>query len=202
MVVAMLQHIGTPGASLSRLTATSGRSRVAAGRRGENDTKRVLSQMFRSETDVWAFHDLRVPGSKGRDGQDANIDHVLFRGKQVIVLDSKRWSPGVYYTIRGRSFRLPLKRSPWCDKATVGMAVDRLRRYLPQDAVVSGAILVHASGVGSVSLWFLRPPGREVIFPAVSVRAERWIRGTLGGEAPPDREIGAALRRLVQSQAS
>lgn len=192
-----MKNVGTPGGSLQALTDRGGKRRVQAGRRGENDTRRLLTRMFRSEEDVWAFHDLRMPGRKGRQGESANIDHVLFRGKRVVVLDSKRWEPGFYFTLAGRSFRAPFKRAVWCDKATVEMAIDRLRRALPPDAVVSGAILVHPAGVGSIYLRCLRPSGGGVIFPASSIRAERWLRKELGERTPPDGDIGRALRRLV-----
>lgn len=193
----MMQHIGTPGASLSGLDAPEAKSRVRVGARGEHDTKRLLDQMFRSDSDVWAFHDLRVPGGKGKKGESANIDHVLMRGRNVVVLDSKRWSPGVYFTLAGHSFRAPLHRAPWCDKATVGLAADRLRERLPADVTVVGAIMVHPSRAGSVYLRLLRSRHGVATFPADSLQAERWLRKALGPEAPPDANVGKLLRSLV-----
>ena len=94
----MAKEYGKAAGSL----ATSGFSAKAtsAGIWGEKQTAKELASKLLSEPDTHIFHDLRIPTL-----QKANIDHVIVRGKNIVVVDSKNWKPGFYWAIGSLGFR-------------------------------------------------------------------------------------------------
>lgn len=46
---------------------------------------------------VAVLHDLSNP----LPGYKANIDHVIVRGREVVIVDSKQWAGGRYWTLFG-----------------------------------------------------------------------------------------------------
>lgn len=193
----MARAYGRAGGSL---TTTESRTKFGKagfhGHAGEVQTARLLAAAFRSEPDVQIFHDLRVPerGDGRPERGNGQIDHIIVRGHQVIVLDSKRWRAGRIITVpfvgTFRGWR-PFKPA---DKHTVGMAVDRLRRYLPPGTRVRGALLVQVAGKGMLDLRFYRP--RDGV-KAISAENLAPLRAMLGGPARPDPAVSAAIHALL-----
>ena len=71
-----------------------GTEAAAASREGEESTGLVLDRIaLEYQRDVW--HDLDVSAR----GIRANIDHILTGGTVVLVIDAKRWNPGLYWTL-------------------------------------------------------------------------------------------------------
>jgi hypothetical protein len=166
-----------------------------AGAKGERATAKLLEAWFAAEPDIHVFHDLGMPKYRG-DTHSPNIDHVAVRGRNVVVLDSKLWGPGFYWTLR--SSHKGLRSFPEADKRTVPMAVDRLTRYLHGAAKppvsVYGVIIVHAAGRQgrAVQLWALRGPNGTRYRTAAG--AEPLVRAMLGRPADPEPEV---LRRIL-----
>lgn len=175
-----------------------GTARTNAGRRGERSTARWLTDTFRDDH-IWCYHDLWVPGGRGRNGETANIDHVLVTGNRVLVIDSKQWQPAFYWTVAGRTFR-GLRRFEYGDKAGVALAVDRLAERLPH-ATVSGLTLVWPSSrTGSLNLWLHRA-GETRSYVGGTRRAARAIRAALGEPAAPHPTIPTFLATLLPKPA-
>lgn len=130
---------GTPGGSLARLQADFGTERVEAGRRGERQTAALLRSMQSRDSAIHVFHDLKMPGRS-----KANIDHVVVRGRTVIVVDSKLWAPGVYWSFlgprRGLRYFEPASRA-----AGIAKQVLALRSYLGSTARVKALVVIHSS---------------------------------------------------------
>lgn len=190
MVTDEMQQYGTPGGSLQGNKSTFGKSKSDVGALGEQQTANMLERTFKKDSDIHVFHDLTIPGSK------ANIDHVIVRGKNVLVVDSKRWKPGFYWSVGGKAFR-GMKRFEPAESRTVGMANDRLRQLLQgTGARLNGVIVVHQSKPGFCSFAFLRAADN------VSVRnasmCSRHLRSFLGTPQKPDAEILRRLHTLIR----
>lgn len=92
-----MKEYGTIGGSLTNTSFD--KQRVKSGLWGEKETGKMFKESFKRE-DVHIFHDLTVPNLKF-----ANIDHLIVRGKTIFVVDSKNWSPGIYWNIGDSGFR-------------------------------------------------------------------------------------------------
>lgn len=189
-----MQHVGAAGRSLNdaRASGVFTAERAREGGRGERATFKMLDAWFAGDDDIHAFHDLTIP-SRGGQKWDANVDHVLVRGHQIVIVDSKRWRSGNYWSVAGKCFRGG-ERFREAEKRTVGLAVDRYREHLRGDVAVWGVILVHPTGDGRTHLWALRPPDRVRI--RVAAQGEPLLRALLGRPAPPDPDLLAQLWAL------
>lgn len=94
----MAQEYGKVAGSLK--TTGFSKKATSAGVWGEQQTAQHLKESFRRDRDVHIFHDLKVPNL-----DYANIDHVLVKGKTIIVIDSKNWKPGTYWSLGNAGFR-------------------------------------------------------------------------------------------------
>lgn len=183
-----MESFGTPGGSLTGQQAKYGRGKTSAGLDGEVRTAKMLDRMFRKAEDVVCFHDVNIPNAK------ANADHVIVRGNKVVVIDSKSWSPGFYWTMGGTSRRGWSPYKP-ADSKTVPMAVDRIAKHLQgTGAEVVGIVAVHKSRPGIWSMLLLRPHSRTL--PAG--RAFRATRQLLGDPAEQNKEILKRIWRLTK----
>src|SRR5699024_1824238 len=94
------------------------------GRAGEESTGRVLDRIsVESQRDVWL--DLDVPAR----GVVANIDHILTGGTVALIIDAKRWRPGLYWTLDGTSFRW-LSKVEHADRSTMPMIQQRIATHI------------------------------------------------------------------------
>ena len=196
-----MMEFGIPAGTLDAARGTRyAADRVSAGRRGELNTARYLARMFKNDDDVWCYHDLWVPGGRGKNGETANMDHVVVTAKSVLVIDAKVWQPNFYWTLGGTS-RRGFKKIPWADKSSIGMSVDRLAERLP-GIKVSGLTLVWPSRPGDLNLTFLRGPEGERSYPADTRSAKRAIKKALGKPGAPDPATTTLLSTLVPTQVS
>lgn len=92
---------GTPGGSLHRADWARNQRAADHGRRGEVATGAVLNKLAEPDDGPTVLHDLRIP----IPGFDANIDHIVVGRKRVVVVDSKVWTPGTYWTVNGPTRR-------------------------------------------------------------------------------------------------
>lgn len=110
-----------------------------AGTKGELRSEEVLNR-FGGRAAV--MHDLRVP----IPGFKANIDHVVVSGNRVLIIDSKLWKPGFYWTFGGHN------RRGWEKVPHTAKDQDWIRR----------AVVRHLSGTGA-----------EVLIPHLAVWPSR-----------------------------
>ncbi|MBV8980622.1 MAG: NERD domain-containing protein [Acidimicrobiia bacterium] len=186
---------GQPGALLGAATTLDPR-KVAAGQRGEVATARLLGRTFAQDDDVYVFHDLVMPSLPSDHGR-LNIDHVVVRGRRVVVLDSKCWRGGFYWTGPGRRSHRGIDSFRDADARTLGMAIDRLSPHLPIRARMKGLIVVWPSNdEARHHLWALRP--RDGVGVCRHDRLVRRLRALLGGPTRPR----ADLLALFHSQLS
>lgn len=147
---------------------------AALGAAGERLTGRVLDEWAAGHEGA-VFHDLSIPGSS------ANVDHAVLGRSGLLLIDSKMWSPGLFWTVRGRT-RRGLVRVPFADKQTLPMASDRLSALLRKRGSlvsVSGCLLVvHPSNS--------RVPLRLMLFSPAGARAVHGghLRSVLRARAP------------------
>lgn len=182
--------IGTPGGSLGDQSFVgAGDGAKEAGRAGEIKTAEVLGEIARSSERV-VLHDLRIPG----DGIKANIDHVVLGEGVVLVIDSKRWAPGFYWTLGGVS-RRGMTDVPHADKKTMEMIQDRLVPYLPGYLIRKPVVAIWSSKDSArVNTFLLTMPGADAI------RGEslaRRVRKSVP-DAPPHPELVERMTALVQ----
>lgn len=107
------------------------------------------------------MHDLTIPGSR------ANIDHLVISGDKILIVDSKVWKPGRYWTLAGKT-RRGVERFTPAEKKTVEMARERLDALLSKSGVphqlVTPILVVWPSRRdGAVRSSMLRVPGARVI---------------------------------------
>jgi len=157
------------------------------GAKGEERTAMILNG-FGLKAAV--LHDLRVP----IPGFKSNIDHVIVSGKRVLVLDTKVWKPGFYWTLAGRN-RRGTERIRHTEK-DVGYLQAALITYLRGTGATVTAphlIIWPSSAAAKISFWLLRVPGSSRLLHGGALLgfAKRFIT-----RAPADPAITAKLAEL------
>lgn len=157
--------IGRAGASLNQFHewGTGDAGAAKAGQKGEVETARLLDALAHAEGGPSILHDLRIP----MKGVSANIDHVIVSGRRVLLLDTKRWKPGFYWTLGGRSYR-GRTRVPHAEKQTMIMAANAVRGFLEREGVKATVVqpvvaVWPSSSKKPLSVWALRFPGARII---------------------------------------
>ena len=148
------QIIGQPGRGLDDAPWAANDSVRRIGQNAEVRTGQELAGIIHRGPSV--LHDLRIP----IPGINANIDHLVVAGDQVLILDSKRWAPGLYWTVGGATRRGWKPFAP-ADKKTLPMARDALVRFLSKRGIraeVLTPVLVIWSSQ-KPNLLFYRPAG-------------------------------------------
>jgi hypothetical protein len=178
--------------------ATSGRARYGTGRanageRGEAVCGALLDRIAARRNDLVVLHDLDVPGF--RNGQRANLDHVIVTATRIVAVDAKWWAPGTYWPLGTRVMRGIRSAPRWCVPAH-GQALgrDRLTRWVDGfDVDVIGVIAVMSPGQVSVRL--SHPDG--LMFIAGGRDLSRWVRRHLPATGDPvDARLVARLNEL------
>lgn len=195
--------LGTPAGGLEDSEASSwlapGQHGAArAGAIGERLSAAALDALAARGTSlagVTVMHDVMVPSQRYR----ANIDHLVVCGDTVHLIDSKRWKPGIYWTLGGRSFR-GLSRFTPAEHRTMGMAADAVRSYLTRrdikvELVTPTVVVWPSSDRSGLNTTFLRFPGAEVI---AGRSLDRFLRRSYRrGSALADPQIVEALSRFL-----
>jgi hypothetical protein len=130
-------------------------------------------------------------------GYTANIDHILLSGRTVVLIDTKAWKPGRYWTLLG-VHRRGWRRFPHANTKTPAMARDRIARYLAglgvHAMVLTPLVAVWPSSASArVNVRWLRMNQCRAL-PAERLPA-RVAR--IAGNNPPDPQVLAVLRELV-----
>lgn len=88
---ALSRTAGVPGGSLE--DSGLGEENVSAGIVGERMVANVITELMKVREDVYLFNSLKLPG------QNWDIDHVLLVGRDMYVIDAKRWKNYFKYQI-------------------------------------------------------------------------------------------------------
>lgn len=183
-----MPHYGQAGGSHH---GHAGRTQVGA--RGERTVAAALNRRFASAADIWVFHDLNVPGMA------ANVDHALVRGDTLVLLDTKVWAGGWYWTWQGTT-RRGLTRVDHADRRGLSAALDRYRNLVAGNVTVVGALLVLPGTSGRPPRLFgYRPPGPYPTFASMP-RAFDWAVGQLGGPQPTDPALLRQVHGLTRTR--
>lgn len=105
------------------------------------------------------FHDLRLP----MKNISANIDHAVLAGKHLILIDSKAWAGGTYWSFRGKNFR-GLKPVDHIAKKTMQMGETSFSALLRGTRVHTPVVAVWpSSSVTAPTLWNPFVPSAKVL---------------------------------------
>jgi hypothetical protein len=118
--------------------------RAQVGIKGERFTADELSRLFERDPNTWVFHDLTLPRWKS-----ANLDHVVCRGDVIVVLDSKCWAPGRYWSLKGRVYRGWERFDP-AEKIKLTPLVESLSRFLGSEFVITPLVVIWPSRPGRI----------------------------------------------------
>lgn len=182
--------LGSPGGSLSDDSFVgAGEGAKEAGRVGEVKTGNVLNEIAQSSERV-VLHDLSIPGG----GLKANIDHVVIGEGVVLVVDSKNWTPGFYWTLGGVS-RRGMTDVPHADKKTMEMIQERLVPYLPGYLIRRPVVAIWSSQDSArVRTTLLTAPGADVIRgEALARRVKKAVP-----DMPPNPELLVKMTDLLR----
>lgn len=185
------QVVGRAGAGLDGGASWAANAEVARhGLAGERKTGEVLERAVSKAPGTVVLHDLAIP----IPGFSANIDHALVSGDRVLLIDSKAWASGFYWTVGGVT-RRGFSKFPPADKRTVELASERISTMLERrgtPAVLERPLVAVWATRGRVSLRWAQMPGGDLIEGrSLGRRAARFL------DEPADRRIVDALSRLV-----
>jgi hypothetical protein len=187
--------IGVPGGGLVDASWAACEEVAEVGRRGELLTAAVLDPLA-GPAGPTVLHDLLLSAASG---VRVNVDHVVVSGRRVLLVESKCWRPGRYWTALGRTCR-GLSRVPHADKRGGIVAMRNLQQHiLPSRAVVVGPVYViwpsaQASADRLAVRWYRPPVGRAMTGAQFARKAARMV-----GRAPADPALVSALLPLVVS---
>ena len=185
--------VGRAGVGLEDTSWAVNDTVARVGRDGELRTEELLAKLADRRSGVTVIHDLTIP----IPGFKANIDHAIVSGRRVVLIDTKVWKPGRYWTFGGKT-RRGSERVPHVDKANPQFAFDAVSRYLTGRGITftmaTPLIAVWSSSKRlPVKLFWLRIRGGDT-FPAAKLL--RKIRRAVG-DRNADPAIVAALSELV-----
>jgi hypothetical protein len=202
----MQYEYGTPGGSVQanfQGTAASG----VYGELRTGDLLRAIQGSRRPHERFVVIHDVMLPSDK----YTVNIDHIVLAGTQILILDSKTWSSGVYLTIRDKTYvyhgsktrneyNKRWSRFEPADHRTLPMIVSVLSQWL-RDASISYAhflpptlVVWPPAGKKPPSLIFYKPKGNAEL---LSARNARSILTHKIPYQPPDERL---LNQLLELQ--
>lgn len=190
----MKKWYGTAGKSMGtesfkKAFGNSGHS--DAGKLGEQKCEKMLKSI--APMGSVGMSSLSLPESSG------DIDFVLVRGRNVVLIDSKLWKAGHYTTKRGAIYRdgkvaykKPSRNMTW--------ARDQIQKRLgPGYKIHPVVILMSTGGKKPITASRLKFPGRVPGF--ASSRGMMYVRfklGILPGSRARTKEAVDKLRNLVQ----
>jgi len=189
--------IGQAGFGLSEDASwATSQGAAEAGAKGEARTAEVLGQLAARRGGPTVLHDLAIP----IPGFTANIDHALVYGNRVLLIDSKWWRPGFYWTMAGHTYR-GTQRFEAAEKQTMAMATERISALLTDRGITHAVlddpvVLIWPSRTAPVlRTWALRVPGARPVSAQAGLRRLRRRRFRRSADA----SVVSALVPLVAS---
>ncbi|GAA5118271.1 nuclease-related domain-containing protein [Haloechinothrix salitolerans] len=138
------QVFGSTGTALARAQGWR-REAVESGLLGEALTGELLEHYLTRIPSARIFHSLKWPGSS-----TADVDHAVLCGRRLILIDSKRWTPG-NYTLTADNIALRAGRPFFGSEVRLPCAVAAYQRLLPR-CDVHGIVLIHPNRNGAVTI--------------------------------------------------
>jgi len=200
--------LGTAGGGLGDASGWAANENVARmGQAGEVRMAAILDPLARPGG-ATVLHDLRIP----IPGFTANIDHVVVSGRTVLLIDSKMWKPGFYWTVGGKTRRgwrrfavtsRSGKPAYPAETKTMSMAYDTITRYLHGRGINARiarplVVVFSSSQRARLDVWMLKFPGARAMTGDAFGRRARWLVGKRGA----DPVIVAALAELLNNSGS
>ncbi len=134
-------HWGMAG-NLQDAVGKFGYENVFKGETGEKYTEELLKN-FESIPGVRVFHGLRFPGS-----HNADVDHAIISGNNLIFIDSKQWSSGEYFWKDPDTINQKMSNGKiQLRETSFHVAVDRYKALLPQKLNIYAVIMIHGKGI-------------------------------------------------------
>lgn len=130
---------GDPG-GISKAAERYGVARVAAGAEGEKSTAKLL-ELLLAIPGTTVFHGLSFPGSR-----NADVDHAVVHGNQVILVDSKQFRDGLYSWAGNRSAIVNSQNRREYDNH-MDAAREGYARLLGGEARVHSVVMIHGKAV-------------------------------------------------------
>lgn len=128
---------GTPGAALTWGIKGAGRGDVAAGIEGEKMVGRTLNTYTAQHDGTYLFHSVAWPGVT-----EGDTDHIIIRGHQVVIIDSKRWKQKRKYSVTAKGAILRgTVRFPE-GKVKIVSALSSWRRITPPATRLTGIVCI------------------------------------------------------------
>lgn len=192
------ESLGVAGGGLGDADWAANADVARIGQQGERRTGEILDRMCAEPGGATVLHDVRIPGSR------ANVDHVVITGRQVWLIDSKVWRPGLYWRLGDRAYR-GMERFEPAERKTTSMAAARLANHLQRELrsqvsmsdFTTTVIAWPSRHEGRLSLLMLGRVGKT---PLVGPKVFGWLTHSMIGTKtrlgrPRDR---AADPRIVQ----
>ena len=101
---------GVPGSGLQDQNFARNTGAASVGARFESRTAKILNE-FSNKCAI--LHDVRIP----LRGVKANIDHVVVSGDRILLIDTKAWTKGFYWTVPNLGTFHGIKRAAHVDKS-------------------------------------------------------------------------------------
>ena len=186
--------IGTPQGATRAMRSHFG-DKAKVGAKGERFTLDELMKLFERAEETVVFNGLSLPG-----WESADADHVVLRGNRAVVVDSKCWAPGRYWS-SGKSIFRGRKRFSPAEQINLTRIANELTAYLELD--VQPLVVVWPSRPGRIAtrrpLFSLRMPDATPY--CIGRDLASTLRRLLGPEDLPfDSEAFKRLRALVRSE--
>ena len=188
--------LGTPSRATRDLKRHFG-DRAKVGAKGERFTAEELAKLFGRDPVTWVFHDLALPRWKS-----ANVDHAVCRGSRVVILDTKCWAPGNYWS-RGDAVFRGLKRFGAAEGINLSRLSAEIAAFLGGEITVSPLVVIWPSHPGRISA---RWPGASMRLPddtpyCIGRDLGATLRRALGaGDQPSDNRVLEQLAVLTRGR--
>ncbi|MGP9816864.1 nuclease-related domain-containing protein [Glutamicibacter sp. 363] len=179
---------GVPGAGLENQDFARNIGTAKAGAKFEKRTAKVLNELSKQ---CAVLHDVRIPLA----GVKANMDHIVVAGKHVMLIDTKGWSKGFYWTLPGLGTFHGVKRALYVDKP-LSMAHNAFGDLLRADGEVSTPTIAVWGSDGDVNVRHVRVVGANVIEASTLRTAVRKFV-LRHGEGHADRQVVQKLLPFV-----
>lgn len=188
--------MSTPGQTLGR----AGKGLETASWAANEDVRKIghkAELQTGAELHKFAIHgatilnDLQIP----IPGFKANIDHIVVSGNNVLILDSKAWADGIYWTMGGHT-RRGLKHFKHADSGGIPASKQGIKNYLLRHGIKANIIkpLIVVWSKGNPNFWFYKPKGAAKVVTGQNLYSHL-RRKKLTQPANP--QIVAALHQLL-----
>lgn len=146
---------GVAGSGLQNQNFALNSGTASVGARFESRTAKILNE-FSNKCAV--LHDVRIP----LPGVKANIDHIVLSGTQMLLIDTKAWSKGFYWTAPKLGTFHGIRPANHIDKS-LSMAHKAFSDLLPPEGTVPKPVIAVWGSDGDVTVKAVRVEGSTVI---------------------------------------